>query len=64
MTLPLKRSQTKNYYEIKRQNLPLSCPLKRSTLWDSHPRVYLPLGKTGSITCPYCGTEYLLKDED
>jgi len=62
MSLPLKRSQTKRYYEISSQNLPLSCPLKNSSLWDSHPRVYLPIVKTGHVTCPYCETEYLLKD--
>lgn len=63
MSLPLKRSQTKHYYEISPQNLPLSCPLKNSSLWDSHPRVYLPIAKTGQVTCPYCETEYFLKNE-
>jgi uncharacterized Zn-finger protein len=63
MSLPLKRSQTKHYYEITTQSLPLSCPLKNSSLWDSHPRVYLPIAKTGHVTCPYCGTEYFLKNE-
>ena len=63
MSLPLKRSQTKHYYEITSKSLPLSCPLKNSSLWDSHPRVYLPIAKTGHVTCPYCGTEYFLKNE-
>jgi uncharacterized Zn-finger protein len=63
MSLPLKRSQTKHYYEISPKNLPLSCPLKKSSLWDSHPRVYLPIAKTGHVTCPYCGTEFFLKNE-
>lgn len=61
MSLPLKRSQTKHYYEISAKNLPLSCPLKNSSLWDSHPRVYLPITKTGHVACPYCGTEYTLR---
>lgn len=63
MSSPLKRSQTKHFYEITFKNLPLSCPLKNSSLWDSHPRVYLPIVKTGHVTCPYCGTEYFLKNK-
>lgn len=62
MSLPLKRSQTKHFYEINPKNLPLSCPLKNSSLWDYHPKVYLPIAKEGNVTCPYCGTEYFLKE--
>jgi uncharacterized Zn-finger protein len=29
-------------------------------LWNSHPRVYLPIQKTGEALCPYCGTKYML----
>jgi uncharacterized Zn-finger protein len=29
-------------------------------LWDAHPRVYLPIEKTGESLCPYCGTRYVL----
>lgn len=32
-------------------------------LWNSHPRVYLPIEKTGRAKCPYCGAEYVLEDE-
>jgi uncharacterized Zn-finger protein len=31
------------------------------SLWNSHPRVYLPIGKTGWAKCPYCGAEYTLR---
>lgn len=31
-------------------------------LWNSHPRVYLPIEKTGRALCPYCGAEYRLED--
>lgn len=62
MSLPLKRTQTKRYYEVNSQDLPLSCPLKKSSLWDFHPRVYLPIDKTGHVICPYCETEYFLKN--
>ena len=48
--------------EVKRADLPLSCPLPEQKLWNSHPRVYLPIEETGSATCPYCGTSYRLVD--
>jgi uncharacterized Zn-finger protein len=47
---------------VTRADLPLHCPMPGSTLWDSHPRVYIPLEKTGKGLCPYCGTEYVLDD--
>jgi len=30
-------------------------------LWNSHPRVYLPIEETGFCKCPYCGAEYTLQ---
>lgn len=62
MSKSLSRSSTKHYYEITTQALPLSCPLSVNRLWDAHPKVYLPITKMGRVTCPYCGTEYFLKD--
>jgi uncharacterized Zn-finger protein len=50
------------HHEITRADLPLHCPMPGSSLWDLHPRVYLPLGKNGFARCPYCGAEYVLKD--
>ncbi len=47
--------------EITRTMLPLHCPLPEMSLWNSHPRVYLPIEKTGHAKCPYCGTEFDLK---
>ncbi|MBI2779657.1 MAG: zinc-finger domain-containing protein [Gammaproteobacteria bacterium] len=32
------------------------------SLWNSHPRVSLPIEATGKAKCPYCGAEYALKD--
>jgi uncharacterized Zn-finger protein len=29
--------------------------------WDTHPKVYLDVGRSGSAKCPYCGTVYALK---
>jgi len=53
---------TKRSYEVTRADLPLSCPMKDMRVWDAHPRVYLPIAKTGRAVCPYCEAEYILKD--
>jgi uncharacterized Zn-finger protein len=29
-------------------------------LWNSHPRVFLPIEKSGWAKCPYCSAEYTL----
>ncbi len=38
------------------------CPSKAAgmDLWNSHPRVFLDVAKTGQARCPYCGTVYAL----
>jgi len=41
-------------------DLPLSCPMPGMHLWSSHPRVFLPIEKTGWAKCPYCSAEYTL----
>ena len=50
-----------NRYDITAADLPLHCPMDSMSLWNSHPRVYLPVEATGSAVCPYCGAEYVLK---
>ena len=47
--------------EVTEKDLPLHCPLPSMSLWNSHPRVYLPIEKTGTAKCPYCGTEFTLR---
>ena len=39
------------------------CPNPKADmkLWNSHPKVYLDIAKTGEGKCPYCGTVYRLK---
>ncbi len=49
--------------EITMEDLPLHCPTPSMRLWDSHPRVFLPIENTGEALCPYCGTLYTLKGE-
>ncbi|MFC7461490.1 zinc-finger domain-containing protein [Hydrogenophaga defluvii] len=36
-------------------------PLADMKLWNSHPKVYLDVAKSGEARCPYCGTVYRLK---
>ena len=50
----------KNQYMVTANDLPLSCPMPGMYLWNSHPRVFLPIEKTGWAKCPYCGAEYTL----
>ena len=47
--------------EVSRADLPLSCPRPEDEVWNMHPRVYLPVEKDGSVTCPYCGARYVLR---
>ncbi len=51
-------------YTVSRQDLPLSCPTHEMKLWNSHPRVYLPIEKTGEAKCPYCGAEFVLESAE
>ena len=48
--------------QVNRSDLPLSCPRPEDEVWNMHPRVYLPIEKTGEATCPYCGARYRLAD--
>ena len=48
--------------EVSRADLPLSCPRPEDEVWNMHPRVYLPVEKTGEAICPYCGAHYKLGD--
>ena len=57
----LVQPNAENRYEVTRADLPLSCPMPGMHLWNSHPRVYLPVEQAGSAVCPYCGARYELK---
>lgn len=50
--------------EVSRRDLPVACPTPDMALWNSHPRVWLPLAsaRDGRLVCPYCSTEFVLKD--
>ncbi len=59
---PAKPANARDHYEVTRADLPLSCPMPDMALWNSHPRVYLPIEATGEATCPYCGATFTLVD--
>lgn len=50
-------------YVIHPEDLPLSCPTNDMVLWNAHPKVYLPIEKTGQAVCPYCSSRFVLHDE-
>jgi uncharacterized Zn-finger protein len=51
----------KTAVEVKTGDLPIHCPVTGSSLWNSHPRVYIPVAENGGeANCPYCGTIYKL----
>ncbi len=58
MALPTELNQ--KFVEVSAADLPLHCPLSSQKLWNTHPRVFLPIESTGEARCPYCGTLYKL----
>ena len=58
MSLPSELDQ--KFVEVTAGDLPLHCPLPSQKLWNTHPRVFLPVEMTGEARCPYCSTLYKL----
>jgi uncharacterized Zn-finger protein len=59
--MPEQAANTRRNIEVTAADLPLQCPMPSMLLWNAHPRVFLPIEKTGEALCPYCGTQYTLK---
>ena len=62
----LTQPNLKDHVEVAEDELPVHCPLPGSSLWNSHPQVFIAFddktelgGEPGK--CPYCGCEYRLK---
>ena len=55
-------AQTQGVISVSRKDLPLACPPRGDNFWSQHPRVFLPIEKTGEAACPYCGARYQLRD--
>ena len=50
---------SKTAVEVKSGDLPIHCPTEGTSLWNSHPRVYIPVEENGGeAKCPYCGTMF------
>jgi uncharacterized Zn-finger protein len=58
--MPEPTTNTQRNIQVTAADLPLHCPMPSMVLWNAHPRVYLPIQKTGEALCPYCGTKYTL----
>lgn len=50
-------------YVVAKKDLPLHCPMDDMSLWNSHPKVYLPIEDKGEAICPYCGAHFMLKND-
>lgn len=54
-------ANAENRYRVTAADLPLSCPMPAMALWNSHPKVYLPIEEqAGNAKCPYCGALFTL----
>ena len=60
MQIPSEQANARRFYEVTEADLPLSCPLPSMKLWNSHPKVYLPIETSGQARCPYCSAEFRL----
>lgn len=58
----MKESTADGVVLVTRDQLPMHCPAPDSSLWDSHPRVFIPLEEGGVASCSYCGTRYQLAE--
>ena len=56
------KTSNESVFHIKNEQLPLHCPLPEMSLWNQHPKVYLPIEESGKAKCPYCGTEFILEE--
>jgi len=60
----LKPACQQQEYEVGWEDLPLSCPTPAMKVWNAHPRVYIPVHRSGREMCAYCGAVYTLRDPD
>ena len=52
----------KNRYEVTTNDVPVHCPMPGTSLWNSHPQVFIAFDDKGAGKCPYCGADYVLLD--
>ena len=63
MTDQNQETKTVEAVELKSTELPAYCPTEEMGLWNSHPRVYIPLDEKKEANCPYCGTLFKLVED-
>ena len=61
MQTGLRLPNDKNQYEVTEDEMPVHCPIEGSSLWNSHPRVFIAFDAQGHGKCSYCGADYRLK---
>ena len=59
----MKEPQAEAVVLVTRDQLPMHCPPPDASLWDWHPRVFIPLEDTGEAACSYCGTRFRLVED-
>jgi len=59
----MKQSNADTLVEVTRDELPIHCPTPATSLWNSHPKVFIPLDDAPEAKCSYCGTLYRLVDK-
>ncbi len=57
----LSNPNSKDSYDVTEDDLPVHCPMPGTSLWNSHPQVFIAFDENGRGKCPYCGAEYNLK---
>ena len=58
----LAQPNAKDCYDVSKDDVPVHCPMPGSSLWNSHPQVFIAFDKNGDGKCPYCGAEYHIKE--
>ncbi len=59
----LKTPNSVKVIQVRRSELPVHCPRDGESLWNSHPRVYIPVEENGGqARCVYCSALYQLVD--
>lgn len=56
----MKETDSDGVVLVTRDQLPMHCPPPNTTLWDGHPKVYIPLEDNPTASCSYCGTQFKL----
>ena len=48
-------------YEVTPDDYPVHCPADDMSLWNAHPRVYIPVYDVGDeARCPYCSALFVM----